>query len=99
MVSEKIIRNLMEPNKVLRDQIFKIIKTQIKNNDPPETKENYNRLISLGYDDFVAKQYLGQCLAVELFDMMKLKRMFDKDRYIKNLNALPLEPFDDEEED
>jgi hypothetical protein len=38
-------------------------------------------------------------LAVELFDMMKLKRIFDKDRYIKNLNALPLEPFDDEEEE
>ncbi|MDB5013807.1 MAG: hypothetical protein JWQ25_2009 [Daejeonella sp.] len=87
----------MEVNTVLRDQILKIIKNQIKANDPPETKATYKRLISLGYDDFTAKQYLGQCVAVELFNILKLKVPFNKEQYIRNLKALPKEPFDDKE--
>jgi hypothetical protein len=84
----------MEPNKIMRKQIFEIIKNQIRNNDPVETNLTYKRLINLGYSDFVTKQLIGQCIAVELFNIMKYQKPFDKERYIKNLNQLPKEPFD-----
>ena len=84
----------METNEKLREQIFKMIKNQIRDNDPPETKATYDRLRNEGYDDFQTRQLIGQCLAVELFGAMKLGKPYDNKRYVKNLLALPKEPFD-----
>ncbi len=83
----------MEPNEIIREQIFAIIKNQMNENNPPETKITFNRLIKKEYTEYEAKQLLGQCIAVELFDIHKNKKAFDKKRYIKNLNNLPKEPF------
>ena len=84
----------MKTNEILREQIFEIIKNQLRDNDPTETKETYGRLIKSGFDDFQTRQMIGQCLAVELFDAMKFGNPYDNERYIKNLRALPKEPFD-----
>ena len=84
----------METNEILREPIFEIIKNQLRDNDPPETKDTYDRLIKNGFDDFQTKQMIGQCLAVELFDVMKFGKPYNNERYIKNLKALPKEPFD-----
>jgi len=84
----------METNEILRKQIFEIIKNQLKANDPPETKKTLNRLIKLGYSEFESKQFIGQCIAVELFEVIKNKKPFDEDRYVNNLKKLPEEPFD-----
>jgi hypothetical protein len=84
----------METNEKLREQIFEIIKNQLRDNEPPETKFTYNRLIKKGFDDMQIRQMIGQCLAVELFNVMKFKKPYNNLRYIKNLLALPKEPFD-----
>jgi hypothetical protein len=84
----------METNEILREQIFEIIKNQLRDNDPPETKITYDRLIKNGFDDFQTRQLIGQCLAVELFDVMKNGKPYNNERYIKNLLALPKEPFE-----
>ena len=84
----------MKTNVKLRDEIFKIINNQIKNNDPPETSLTYNRLISEGFNEFQTQQMIWQCIAVELFEVMKNKKLYDEARYIKNLKLLPKEPFD-----
>jgi hypothetical protein len=85
----------MKPNLITRDSIFNIIENQIKNNDPPETSLTFKRLKKKGFDDFTIKQLIGQCVAVEIYDMLKSKRPFDKERFIKNLNKLPEEPFEE----
>lgn len=84
----------METNEILREQIFEIIKNQLKENKPPETKTTYDRLRKQGFDDFQTRQMIGQCLAVELFGILKYKKPYDNERYIKNLVKLPKEPFD-----
>ena len=84
----------METNEILREQIFEIIKNQMKNNEPPETNKTFKRLVKEGYSKFQTKQLIGQCVAVELFNILKHKKSFDEKRYIKNLNNLPKEPFD-----
>ena len=38
----------METNKIIREQIFEIIKNQIKSNKPPETKDTLDRLKKSG---------------------------------------------------
>ena len=88
----------MKENEILRKQIFEIIKNQMANNHPPETNQTYKRLIAEGYNDFVARQYIGQCVVVELFDVLKKGKPFDEKRYIKNLKQLPKEPFDEDEQ-
>ncbi len=80
----------------LRDQLFEVIDNQMKGNDPPETKLTYERLRNEGYDDFETKQLIGQCLAVEIFDVLKIRRLFDRERYVRNLNRLPEEPLEEE---
>ena len=82
----------METNLKLRNEIFKIIENQIEANDPPETLKTFKRLKDQGLNDFEVKQLIGQCVAVEIYNVMKFKNPFDKERYIKNLNNLPKEP-------
>ena len=84
----------MEKNEKVREQIFEIIKNQLRDNNPPETKTTYDRLRKQGYDDFQTKQMIGQCLAVEIFNVIKFGEPYNHERYIKNLSALPREPFD-----
>ena len=85
----------MESNEIVREQIFEIIKNQLKANNPPETKLTFERLKGLGYSELDAKKLIGQCIAVELFNIMKYKKPFDESRYISNLKKLPEKPFDD----
>jgi hypothetical protein len=84
----------METNEILRNQIFEIIKNQLKDNNPPETKITLDRLRSQGFDDSQARQMIGQCISVELFQIMKTSEPYNNVRYIKNLKKLPKEPFD-----
>jgi hypothetical protein len=84
----------MENNEILKEQIIEIVENQLRDNDPPETNLTYKRLIDLGFNDYDAKQLIGQCVAVELFNIFKHQKPFDEARYIKNLKKLPKEPFD-----
>ena len=84
----------MKVDSHLRDEIFEVIKNQIKANDPPETKITYDRLIASGFSDFETKQLIGQCVAVEIFTVLKKQQPFNEARYVKNLKQLPKEPFE-----
>jgi len=84
----------METNEKIREQIFEIINNQLRDNDPPETKATFDRLRKQGFDDSQTRQMIAQCLAVELFEVMKFGKPYNNARYIKNLKALPKEPFD-----
>lgn len=84
----------METNEIMREQIFEIIENQMNGNNPPETNKTFNRLIKEGYNEYETKQFIGQCIAVELFGVFKNQEPFDEKRYIKNLNNLPKEPFE-----
>jgi hypothetical protein len=84
----------MEENEMIREQIFDIINNQIRDNNPPETKQTFDRLLKQGFDDFETRQLIAQCLAIELFNVMKHGRPYNNERYIKNLLALPKEPLE-----
>jgi hypothetical protein len=88
----------MKSNEIIREHIFQIITNQIRANNPPETKQTYDRLKKLGYDDYQTRQLIGQCLAVELYRIMKYKKPYNNERYIANLKNLPEEPMDKQTE-
>jgi hypothetical protein len=82
----------MKINEELREQIFGIIENQIRDNDPPETKATFDRLRKQGLDDFQIRQLIGQCVLLEIYDVLKSRKPFNQDRYVENLNKLPIEP-------
>ena len=84
----------MKTNKIVHDQIIGIVANQIREGKPPETKQTYDRLVKSGYSETDAKKYIGQCVAVEIFNIMKHKLPFDEKRYVQNLLNLPGEPFE-----
>ena len=82
----------METSDKFREQIFEIIKNQLRNNDPPEAKETFDRLRNQGFNDLKTRKMIGQCLAIELFNVIKNKKPYDNQRYTTNLLALPKDP-------
>jgi hypothetical protein len=83
----------MKTNDPLKNQIFEIVENQIRENDPKETKITYERLIELGYSKTESKQFISQCMAIELLDVLEHKKPFNETRYVNNLKGLPKEPF------
>ena len=82
----------MEDNEILREQLLEVVENQIRSNEPPETALTYERLISMGYSESDSQILIAQCLAVEMYLIMKHQKPFDEKRYTKNLENLPNEP-------
>ena len=76
-------------NKYLKKDIEEILENQLKDEELPETKITYKRLIGLGYADFETRQLISQCIVAEIYDVIKEQKPFNKARYVSNLNRLP----------
>ena len=87
----------MDENEILKEQVIEIVDNQLKANDPPETRLTFERLKNEGYSESQIREMIGSCVIVEIFDVMRSGKPFDKDRYVQNLRQLSKEPFHDEE--
>ncbi len=79
----------MKKNKILNDAIMEVVENQINGNDPPETKQTLNRLLSEGYTEKEAKKLIGGVVAVEIFEVLKQGRPYNQKKFVDSLNALP----------
>jgi len=79
-------------NEYLKGAILEVVENQLKSLNPPETKETYDRLLGMGYSERDAKEMIGVVVSSEIFDVMKKKEPFNKDRFVKALNKLPEHP-------
>jgi len=82
----------VDPRENFQEAIDEIIANQLKANDPPELKQNLDRLTNLGWSEDQAHKLVAQCVILELFQVFKESEEFNRDRYIRNLQALPNEP-------
>ena len=73
----------------VKKALMNAIKFQLKENNPPETKQAYMRLLGEGISEENVYIYLVQALVYELFAMMKEKRNHDSVNYAKLLAKLP----------
>ena len=71
------------------EAVFEAINNQIKNNDPPETKQTYNRLMKEMNSHEEVMKYIGVVMMAEILDILKRKKPFNKKRFIERLNRLP----------
>ena len=80
----------------LRKAILEVINVQIRDNDPPETKQNLIRLQEQGFSEEEALKLIGYVVAAEVFSVLKENRQYDKEKYIAALNDLPRLPWEKE---
>ena len=83
-----------EGNPQLKAVVLEVVMNQIHNNDPPETRHTFKRLIEEGNSEEEAKRLIGCVVSAEIFDILKKNEPFNPERYIKALNSLPKMPWE-----
>ena len=78
----------MKPNLRLKSLILQIVKNQIKNNDPPETKETLVRLLEEGNTRQEAIENIALIVIEEIYDILKNKQEFNRERFVSKLKKL-----------
>ncbi|MCK4294534.1 MAG: DUF1841 family protein [Planctomycetes bacterium] len=81
-------------NPHLKATILQVVANQLRANDPPETRQTFDRLVSQGISAQDAKIYIAQAVCVEIWDALYNKKPFNRERYLKNLKRLPKEPLE-----
>jgi hypothetical protein len=71
------------------EAVLEAINNQIENNDPPETKKTYDRLMKEIRNHDEVMEYLGVVMRSEILDILKSKKPFNRKRYVERLNRLP----------
>ena len=78
--------------KAIRAAVDEILDNQLRDNNPPETRQALDRLQREGWTMDDSRKLIAQCIVVELFDILKNKRAFNEVRFLNNLKNLPVEP-------
>ena len=94
---EKIDKEI-QPNPRLQAAIMEVLDNQLNDEDPPETKETYDRLMAGGIGKGETRRLISCALAAEIFAILKNQETFNLDRYIGKLNMLPKTPWLDEKD-
>jgi len=81
-------------NRRAGELIIQAIKKQIRQNDPPETKETFDRLRLEGHAEKEVYRMLGCVMTSEIYEVMKDERVFDRDLYVRRLRSLPKLPWE-----
>jgi hypothetical protein len=80
----------------LRQAILEVINAQIRENDPPETKQTLIRLQEQGFSEEETLRLIGYVVASEVFSVLKESRQYNREQYISALNNLPRLPWEKE---
>ena len=65
-----------ESPEILRAVIFEAIENQLRNGNPPETRQTYDRLILEGHTEEEAVRLIGCVMSEEIFQVMKERNEF-----------------------
>ena len=83
-----------ETNPELGKTILQVVKNQIRDNDPPETRQTVERLRAGGYTVDEARRLVSTAVTVEIFHIIRDHEAFNRKRFLWNLAHLPREPWD-----
>lgn len=72
----------------LKKLILEVVNNQLEDNNPPETKDVYDKLLAAGYSVSEAKEKIGAVVIEEIYDVMKEKQPYDEKRYTDALNRM-----------
>ena len=81
-------------SKVLKENLLEVVDNQLRDQTPPEAKETYERLMAQGYSDREARELIAAVLSNEIFEMLKHKKPYHRERYAAALDRLPKLPWE-----
>jgi hypothetical protein len=81
-------------NPRLTAAVMEVVENQIRDGTPPETKQTLDRLMAEGYAEQEARRLIANVVASEIFDILKNKELYDRDRYVTALHRLPKLPWE-----
>jgi len=84
-----------DTNPELGRVVLEVVENQIRDNDPPETRQTVDRLRAEGYTSDEARRLISTAVTVEIFHIMRDHEPFNRERFLWNLAHLPREPWDE----
>lgn len=83
-------------NPHLKAAYLEVVENQLRDNNPPETRQTFERLRKEGFNEQDTKLLIASVIAAETYEMIKSGTVFNHDRFVRNLNRLPDQSFDSE---
>ena len=84
-----------ESKKRRRRMILEVVENQIRDNDPPETRQTLRRLIKEGFSREGAVELIAAVVVNEIYNVLKQEKNFDRKRFVAALRQLPKLPYDE----
>ncbi len=81
-------------NPYIEAAMLEAVDNQLRDLNPPETKETYDRLAADGISDDRARHLIAAVLLTELNEMIKTQENYNPKRYISFLRKLPRLPWE-----
>jgi len=82
----------MENKALMRKMILNTVSTQLRTNNPPETKKTLERLMSEGYSRDDARELIAGVVVYHIYSMLSKNEEFDEKLYVEQLKRLPYMP-------
>lgn len=76
----------------LGKQMLEVVETQLRENDPPETRSTLDRLVKAGHSKLDAKKMIACVIVAQMFEIAQNSKPYDHDWYLAALDALPTLP-------
>ncbi len=84
-------------NPIVQAALYDVLDTQLRDGDPPETQATLERLRAGGVQEAEARRLIGCVIAGEIIAVMKSNKVFDRERFVGRLEALPEMPWLDDD--
>ncbi|MEX0774090.1 MAG: hypothetical protein WD042_00100 [Phycisphaeraceae bacterium] len=85
-----------ETSPVLRQTILQVVENQLRDNDPPETRQTLDRLMGEGCVAKEARRLIATAITIEVFHIGHDREPFSPERYRWNLARLPRDLYDED---
>ncbi len=76
-------------NPHLKQAMLEVVDNQLRDNNPPETRQTYERLLREGHSERKAKELIATAVIAETYYILKAKETFNLKRFVAALEALP----------
>ena len=83
-----------ETNPVLGQAMLEVVENQIRDNEPPETRQTIERLCAAGHTPEEARRLVAIAVSSEVYHIMRDHQPFNRKRFLRNLKRLPRLPWD-----
>jgi len=83
-----------KPGRVLNKAIMEVVENQLRGGNPPETKQTLDRLLNDGIEEPEAKRLIACVVASEIYDVLKFKQPYNRERFVNALHRLPELPWE-----